>query len=109
MKVGPSESASRSGLQTTPSCCGQEPLVVCIGVKASGTYPGQVGGDQQRRTQVNLRGSVVSHRIARQNQELFHLLGQACRIPGNWAGGGRRIGGVTLIRAFVWNCGNQLP
>ena len=25
MKVGPSESAFRSGLQTTPSCCGQEP------------------------------------------------------------------------------------
>jgi hypothetical protein len=25
MKAGPSESASRSGLQTTPSCCGKEP------------------------------------------------------------------------------------
>ena len=25
MKVGPSESAFRSGLQTTPSCCGQKP------------------------------------------------------------------------------------
>ena len=24
MRVGPSESAFRSGLQTTPSCCGQE-------------------------------------------------------------------------------------
>ncbi len=26
---------------------------------------------------------------------------------GDWAGGDRRIGGVTLIRALVWNCGNQ--
>jgi hypothetical protein len=43
MKAGPSESASRSGLQTTPSCCGQKPLVVSVGVKASGTYPEQVG------------------------------------------------------------------
>ena len=42
MKVGPSESASRSRLQTTPSRCGQEPSVVSIGVKASGTYPEQV-------------------------------------------------------------------
>ncbi len=42
MKVGPSESASKSGLQTTPSCCGQKPSVVSVGVKALGTYPKQV-------------------------------------------------------------------
>jgi hypothetical protein len=42
MKVGPSESASKSRLQTTPSCCGQKPSVVSVGVKASGTYPEQV-------------------------------------------------------------------
>ncbi len=42
MKVGPSESASRSGLQTTPSCCGQKSLVVSVGVKALGKYPKQV-------------------------------------------------------------------
>jgi len=43
----------------------------------------------------------------RQNQRRFYLLGQACRMLGYWAGGDRRIGGVTLIRALVWNCGNQ--
>ena len=42
MKAGPSESASKSGLQTTPSCCGQKPSVVSVGVKASGPYPEQV-------------------------------------------------------------------
>jgi len=43
----------------------------------------------------------------RQNQERLHLLGQACRVLGDWVGGDRRIGGVTLILALMWNCGNQ--
>ena len=43
----------------------------------------------------------------RQNQGRFHLLGRACRLPDYWASGGRRIGGVNLFQAFVWNCGNQ--
>ena len=42
-----------------------------------------------------------------QNQERFYLLGKVCRKLGYWAGGNRRIGGVTLIRALAWNCGNQ--
>ena len=28
-------------------------------------------------------------------------------MPGYWAGGDRRIGGVNLTRALVRNCGNQ--
>src|SRR5215208_1523142 len=63
MKEGPSESASRSRLQTTPSCCGKEPSVVSIGVKVR-------------------------------------------RPPGYGADGDRRIGGASLIRALLWNCGN---
>ena len=43
----------------------------------------------------------------RQNQGRFYLLGQACRVLGYWVGGDRRIGGVTLIRALMRNCGNQ--
>jgi hypothetical protein len=43
----------------------------------------------------------------RQNQGRFYLLGSVRRILGYWAGDDRRIGGVKLIRAFVWNCGNQ--
>lgn len=42
MKADPSESASKSRFQTTPSCCGQKPLVVSVGVKVWGTYPQQV-------------------------------------------------------------------
>ena len=43
----------------------------------------------------------------RQNQGRFYLLGQACLAPDYGTGGDRRIGGVKLIGAFVWNCGNQ--
>src|ERR1700710_132184 len=43
----------------------------------------------------------------RQNQERFDLLGPARREPDDWAGGGRRIGGVTPAQAFARNCGNQ--
>ena len=43
----------------------------------------------------------------RRNQGRFYLLGSVRRILGYWAGGDRCIGGVNLIRAFVWNCGNQ--
>jgi len=43
----------------------------------------------------------------RQNQGRKVLLGRACRIPDYRAGDDRRIGGVNLIRALVWNCGNQ--
>lgn len=42
-----------------------------------------------------------------QNQRRFYHLGQACRGPDYWASGDRRIGGVKLIQASVWNCGNQ--
>jgi hypothetical protein len=45
--------------------------------------------------------------ICRQNQRRFYLLRRVCRVLGDWAGGDRRIGGVTLIWAFVRNCGNQ--
>jgi hypothetical protein len=43
----------------------------------------------------------------RRNQRRFYLLGRVCRGPGYWASGGRRIGGVKLIQASVWNYGNQ--
>jgi hypothetical protein len=43
----------------------------------------------------------------RQNQGRFLLLGQACQKPDYWTSGDRRKEGVTLIRAFAWNCGNQ--
>lgn len=43
----------------------------------------------------------------RQNQGRFLTLGLARRTPGYRAGGDRRIGGVNLIRALMWNCGNQ--
>lgn len=43
----------------------------------------------------------------RQNQGRLYPLGQVCRLPDYWASGDRRIGGVNLFQAFVWNCGNQ--
>lgn len=105
MRVGPSESAFRSGLQTTPSCCGQEPSVVSVGVKAS-----RLDLEQVRIRESNESKPSMTRRNpknCRQNQGRFHLLGEACRTPGYWASGGRRIGGENLIQASVWNCGNQ--
>ena len=105
MRAGPSESAFRSGLQTTPSCCGQEPSVVSVGVKASGLYPEQV-----RIRETNESEPPMTRRYpktCRQNQGRFYLLGPACRRPDYWASDGRRIGGVKLIQASVRNCGNQ--
>jgi hypothetical protein len=43
-----------------------------------------------------------------QNQGRFYFLGSVCRTLGYWTDGNRRIGGVSLIWAFMWNCGNQL-
>jgi hypothetical protein len=105
MREGPSESAFRSRLQTTPSCCGQKPSVVSVGVKASRMYLEQV-----RIRETNESEPPMTRRNpknCRQNQGRFYLLGQACRKPDDWASGDRRIGGVKLIQASVWNCGNQ--
>ena len=80
-------------------------VVVSVGVKASRTYLEQV-----RIRETNESEPPLTRRnpeTCRQNQGRLHLLGQACRAPEYWASGGRRIGGVKLIQASVWNCGNQ--
>jgi predicted transposase YbfD/YdcC len=105
MRAGPSESAFRSGLQTTPSCCGQEPSVVSVGVKASRMYLEQVRIRETNESEPSMTRRYPE--TCRQNQGRLYLLGQACRTPDYWASGGRRIGGVKLIQASVWNCGNQ--
>ena len=105
MKEGPSASASRSGRQTTPSCRGQKPTVVSIGGKSVGDHPEPVGIRETNESEPSMTRRKPE--ICRQNQERFYLLGSARRTPGYWAGGGRRIGGVTLIRALMRNCGNQ--
>ena len=105
MRTGPSAPVFWSWLQTTPSRCGQEPLVVSVGVKASGTYAEQV-----RIRETNESEPSMTHRYlskCRQNQGRFQFLGQACRRPEDWASGGRCRGGVKLIQVFVRNCGNQ--
>ena len=105
MKGGPSQSAFRGRLQTTPSCYGQEPSVVSVGVKVSRLYLEQV-----RIRETNESEPSMTRRkplICCQNQECLYLLRRACRRPDYWAGGNRRIGGVKLIQAPVRNCGNQ--
>jgi hypothetical protein len=105
MRAGPSESAFRRRLQTTPSRCGQEPSVVSVGVKASGTYPEQVRIRETNESEPSMTHRYLSNR--RRNQGRLQLLGQACRVPDDWASGGRCRGGVKLIQAVVRNCGNQ--
>ena len=43
----------------------------------------------------------------RQNQDRFIILGQACQMPDDGAGGDRRREGVSRTQAFAWNCRNQ--
>ena len=80
-------------------------VVVSVGVKASGMNPEQVWIRETNASEPLLTRRNVE--TCRQNQGRFFALGQACRIPGYWAGGGRRAEGVNLIRALVRNCGNQ--
>jgi hypothetical protein len=105
MRAGPSEPVFRRGLQTTPSRCGQEPSVVSVGGKASRSYLEQVGIRESNESEPSM--TRRNPKNCRQNQGRFYLLGQACRAPDYWASGDRRIGGENLIRASVWNCGNQ--
>jgi hypothetical protein len=105
MRVGPSGSAFRSGPQTTPSLLRSRAVVVSVGVKASRTYLEQVRIRETNESEPSLTRRNPG--TCRQNQGRFYLLGQACRAPDYWASGGRRIGGVKLIQASVWNCGNQ--
>src|SRR4051794_35968796 len=102
MKEGPSESASRSRLQTTPSCCGKEPSVVSIGVKVRG--PPRAGRDQKGKTPEPLL-KRRDPETCRQNQRLLDPLGSVRRTPGYGADGDRRRGGASLIRALMGNCG----
>src|SRR3954464_365321 len=102
MKEGPSESASRSRLQTTPSCCGKEPSVVSIGVKVRG--PPRAGGIRKAKTPEPLL-KRRDPETCRQNQRLLDPLGSVRRIPGYGADGDRRRGGASLIRALLGNCG----
>jgi hypothetical protein len=83
MKVGPSESASRSRLQTTPSRCGQEPSVVSIGVKALGTYPEQVWVREANASEPSW--TRRKPKTCRRNQGRLYLLGQS--LPETWRAG----------------------
>ena len=79
--------------------------MVSIGVKASRTYLEQVWIRETNESEPSMTRRKPE--IRRQNQGRFYLLGQVCRVLGDWADGDRRIGGVTLILALVRNCGNQ--
>src|SRR3954449_3455745 len=107
MKEGPSESASRSRLQTTPSCCGKEPSVVAL-VSKSEVHLGPVGIRKAKTPEPLLKRRDPE--TCRQNQRLLDPLGSVRRTPGYGADGDRRRGGASLIRARMGNCGNlSLP
>lgn len=76
-----------------------------IGVKASRLYLEQVWIRETNASEPPLTRRNPEN--CRQNQGRFYLLGRACPAPDYGTGGDRRIGGVKLIWAFVWNCGNQ--
>ncbi len=49
----------------------------------------------KRRTKVNPSKTRRYELKCRQNQDRFVILGQVRRVPDDWAGGGRRRGGVS--------------
>jgi hypothetical protein len=59
--------------------------------------------------QINLPKTRRYEFRCRRNQDCFVILGQVRRVPGDWAGGDRRRGGVSRIQAFARNCRNQVP
>ena len=66
--------------------------------------------EQVRIRETNVSEPSMTRRDAcscRQNRGRWVISGKACRKPDYWASGDRRIGGVKLIQALVWNCGNQ--
>ena len=103
MRDGPSGSAYRSRSQTTPSCC--DVAVVSVGAKARGTTLSRCASE--RRTKVNPSKTRREVAWRRQNQRRDAPLGQVCRVPGDWADGDRRKGGVSRMQAYTRNCRNQ--
>ena len=63
----------------------------------------------ERRTKVNPPKTRRYEHKRRLNQERFVILGQACQVPDDRAGGDRRRGGVRRTQAFMRNCRNQAP
>lgn len=68
-------------------------------------YLKQVGIRETNESEPSMTRRNSAH--CRLNQGRFFPLGRVCQGPEYWASGDRRIGGVKLIQAFMWNYGNQ--
>ena len=81
-------------------------VVVSVGVKVLRNISRQVGVRETNESKPSDDASIRSYPPSKPG---------ACLPPGTetrrelgyWASDGRRIGGVNLIRALVWNYGNQ--
>jgi hypothetical protein len=102
MRVGLSQPACRSRLQTTISGLGQNPTVVSVMEKVSLKVSGM---NQRRRIQMNCRSSVERAKMT-SKLGVYVSPGLACTKPAYGTGGVRHRGSVSLIRAFILNCGN---
>src|SRR5215210_3684861 len=104
MKEGPSESASRSRLQTTPSCCGKEPSVVKQGgalVSKSEVHLGPVGIRKAKTPEPLLKRRDPE--TCRQNQRLLDPLGSTRQTPGY------RVGKVECVAKYLFLPSHQHP
>jgi len=102
MRVGPSEPAYRSRLQTTSSCIGKESFVVSVEEKAwQKTVSGEDQGDERKR----ITDAVSKYQRWRQNWGSCRSPGQAQGKPVYCLSGVRHKVGINLIQAFVWNMG----
>lgn len=79
-------------------------VVVSVGVKTpDSSGVGVVWRDERKRT----TDDASKSRNRCRNQVRVVSLGPACGLPECCAGGIRRKGGMNLVRALMWNCGNQ--
>ncbi len=102
MRVGPSEPAYRSRLQTTSSCIGKESFVVSVEEKAwQKTVSGMDQGDERKR----ITDEVSKYQRWRQNWGAYRSPGEAQGKPVYCLSGVRHKGDMNLIQAFVRNVG----
>jgi hypothetical protein len=106
MEAGPPGTGCRTSPQTTGRCVGMRSQVV--------SSPGK-GGAIFRQVWIRKtteREPLMMRRKAREVIETRHEVwpwDKARKGPVYGPGGDRRIGGVSLIQAFVWNMGTWRP
>jgi hypothetical protein len=74
-------------------------------VKSPGHDPGQVSVGKTSASKPFEDAGLTDQELSK--PEVMPSSGTSRWEPDDWAGGSRRIGGVSPTQAFMWNCRNQ--